>query len=103
MHKFLLLLLPVTASLAMPAAADAPVIATKKYVDSGLAARVKNTMFDSFKTSAEAFRNRAAGFATADQGNKADSAVQPAALDNYVPKSGGTITGVLNVPTPALP
>ncbi|MDR2770116.1 MAG: hypothetical protein LBB08_01555 [Rickettsiales bacterium] len=78
----------------MPAAADTPVIATKKYVDSGLATRVQNTIFDafatrfdSFKTSAESFQNRTDGFATAAQGAKADTAVQPAALDEYVKKT----------------
>ncbi|MDR2770153.1 MAG: hypothetical protein LBB08_01750 [Rickettsiales bacterium] len=53
MHRFSLLCLLIVASHTVPAEGDTPVIATKKYVDSGLAARVKNTVFDSFKTSAE--------------------------------------------------
>jgi hypothetical protein len=78
--------------------ADAPVIATKKYVDSGLATRVKDTIFDSFKTSSESFQNRTEGFATAAQGKKADTAVQPAALDNYVQKPGSWWTNASIVP-----
>ncbi|MDR2770225.1 MAG: hypothetical protein LBB08_02125 [Rickettsiales bacterium] len=79
-----------------------PVIATRAYVDSGLATRVKNTIFgaftasfDSFKTNSEAFQNRPGGFSTAEQGAKADSAAQPSALDNYMQKSGGIMTGML--------
>ncbi|MDR2770196.1 MAG: hypothetical protein LBB08_01980, partial [Rickettsiales bacterium] len=61
---------------ASPLHASAPTIATKGYVDSGLATRVSNTIFASFKTNAESFQNRADGFATAVQGAKADSAYQ---------------------------
>jgi hypothetical protein len=137
---------------------NAAIIATKGYVDSGLATRVRNAVFD-------AFQNREDGFATATQGTKADSAyqkpsdgipktdlanavqtslgkadtsVQPAAMDAAIDtkisthnaldtahaakfadyrtaaaqdtldadkllKTGGTMTGVLNVPTPTLP
>ncbi|MDR2770152.1 MAG: hypothetical protein LBB08_01745 [Rickettsiales bacterium] len=54
MRGLSLLFLSAAVSFAVPAAADdPPVIATKKYVDSGLATRIKNTVFDSFKTSAE--------------------------------------------------
>jgi hypothetical protein len=80
MHRFSRLFLPIIASFAIPAAGETPVIATKKYVDSGLATRVTNVVFDSFQ-------NRAAGFATASQGAKADSAVQFVTLNNYVLKS----------------
>ncbi|MDR2769849.1 MAG: hypothetical protein LBB08_00180, partial [Rickettsiales bacterium] len=77
MRRLSVLLPAIIASFAGPATGDAPVIATKKYVDSGLAARVKNVMFDSFKTSTESFQNRAEGFASAAQGARADSAMQP--------------------------
>lgn len=38
-------------------------------------------------------------YATAAQGSKADTAVQPAELNNYLPISGGNITGDLSVKT----
>jgi hypothetical protein len=37
----------------------------------------------------------ASNYATSAQGAKADSAVQPTALDSYLPKSGGTMTGAI--------
>jgi hypothetical protein len=37
----------------------------------------------------------ASNYATSAQGAKADSAVQPGALDSYLPKSGGTMTGAI--------
>ncbi|MDR2770340.1 MAG: hypothetical protein LBB08_02730 [Rickettsiales bacterium] len=88
------------------------------YVDSGLSTRVKNVVFESFKTRAE-------GFATAAQGSKADSAyqkptagipktdlasavqtslakadsaVQPATLNSYVQKTGSWWTDKSIVP-----
>ncbi|MDR2769902.1 MAG: hypothetical protein LBB08_00455 [Rickettsiales bacterium] len=88
MRGFAISIFPFFALLSVPAAGGAPIIATKKYVDSGLATRVKNiafdsftTSFNSFKTSTESFRNRDDGFATAAQGTKADNAL-PKAVDN---------------------
>ncbi|MDR2770026.1 MAG: hypothetical protein LBB08_01090 [Rickettsiales bacterium] len=99
MHRFSVLFSPIFLSIvtlsAAPAAGDAPVIATEKFVRSGLATRVSNTAFDSFRVSLESFQNRDAGFATAAQGAKADTALQPVALVNYLAKSGGTMTGAI--------
>ncbi|MDR2770214.1 MAG: hypothetical protein LBB08_02070 [Rickettsiales bacterium] len=62
-------------------AGAAPIIATKAYVDSGIATRVKNAEFDSFK-------NREEGFATAEQGAKADSAI--ATKQDMITATGAT-------------
>jgi hypothetical protein len=91
MNRFLVLFLLLAISPAAQVTADTPVIATKKYVDSGLATRVKDTVFDSFKINAESFQNRAGGFATAAQGNKADTAVQNIAI------ATGTNTGTIKL------
>lgn len=49
-----------------------------------------------------AYQNEEA-FATADQGAKANSAVQPEALDDYMPKSGGQFTGPITFDETSLP
>ena len=71
-------------------AADVQIV-TKNYVDSGLATK------PSAGDVMDAITNAGAGYANASQGAKADTAVQPDDLDDYLPKSGGTMSGSISM------